>query len=304
MATPDHLDQPPRQVLVNIGNRYVVFGDTVTLPQRPYFDPDKVSELLPRVADESEFARDRIIQTLRVSGMETAPTPTSESDGDVVLLDKDGKRTIVEIKTRSSDPKPRDYTQAFELIRSHKSEPFEVWFFLIERLKLLILRMVNGLPDTKEMPPLDVWEKTESGIFDRSHVISEVEIWADRVNALFRTIEEWLDDHESLRFDRTRTVTMSEELMQKFAVTDRDLPILDVLRGDEVVASFVPRGLWLIGAWGRVDVITKNSTSAIIGIRSNPMDDSTFHWCLSLLDRRRELKPFTQEALLAIVAPR
>ena len=36
--------------------------------------------------------------------------------------------------------------------------------------------MVNGLPDIKELPPLDVWEKTEFGIFDRSHVISEVEI--------------------------------------------------------------------------------------------------------------------------------
>jgi hypothetical protein len=122
--------------------------------------------------------------------METAPTPTSESDENVVLLDKDGKLTIVEIKTRSSDPKQRDYAQAFELTSSHKSEPFEVWFFLIERLKLLIIRMVNGPPDIKKLPPLDVWEKTESGIFDRSHVILEVEICADRVNALFRTIEE------------------------------------------------------------------------------------------------------------------
>jgi hypothetical protein len=236
--------------------------------------------------------------------METVHNIPSDSDADIVLLDKDGNRTSVEVKTRSSDPKPRDYTQAFELISAHTPDAFEVWSFLIERLKLQIIRIANGVPDIKELPPLNVWEKTETGIFDRSRVVSEVESWTDRVYALFGTIEEWLYDHVDLRFDRTRTVTMSEELMQRFAVTDRDLPILDVLKGDEVVASFVPRGLWLIGAWGRVDVITKESTSAIIGIRSSPMDDSTFHWCLSSLDRKKkELQPLTQEALVAIVAP-
>lgn len=96
---------------------------------------------------------------------------------------------------------------------------------------------------------------------------------------------------------------MSEEPMQLFAVTDLNLPILDVLRGEEIITSFVPRGLWLIGAWGRVDVITTTSTAAIVGIRDNPHDDNTFNWRLSRQEKRRQLEPLTKEALLSIVTP-
>jgi hypothetical protein len=61
-----------------------------------------------------------------------------------------------------------------------------------------------------------------------------------------------------LRTERKRTVTMAEELMERYSVPDRELPVLDVLRGEDPVASFVPRGLWIIGANGRIDIITRS----------------------------------------------
>jgi hypothetical protein len=62
------IDPAKRQVLVNLGNRFVVFGPDGGLPEPLRFDPiDSIAT--PRVADESEVAETRIAETLRISGM-------------------------------------------------------------------------------------------------------------------------------------------------------------------------------------------------------------------------------------------
>jgi hypothetical protein len=62
------IDTAKRQVLVNLGNRFVVFGPEGALPEPLRFDPEN-SAILPRVLDESEVAEARIAETLQVSGM-------------------------------------------------------------------------------------------------------------------------------------------------------------------------------------------------------------------------------------------
>jgi hypothetical protein len=235
--------------------------------------------------------------------MKKSLAPHDESEGDIVLIDEEGNRTIVEIKVRTSDPKQRDLNQATELLKKsgYSGTNLEIWFFNIEKLKLIVMSMHRGSLDINTKLALDVWEKSTEGIFERSRVEAEVEGWVSRINTLYNTVQEWLRDEAGLRFERTRRVTMSEELMQLFAVTDRDLPLLDVFSGDQIIASFVPRGLWLIGAWGRIDVITNNVTTALVGIRNNPNDDETFEWRLPKDGNRRDLMPLTKEALLSIV---
>jgi hypothetical protein len=76
------------------------------------------------------------------------------------------------------------------------------------------------------------------------------------------------------------------------------LPVLDILRGDRVVVSFVPRGLWLIGAWGRIDMIARDRTEILVAIRR---EDGRFEWRLASSDNRRQTAPFDRNALLAIV---
>jgi hypothetical protein len=146
--------------------------------------------------------------------------------------------------------------------------------------------------------PLNVWEKTPQGVFERRHVVDEVEDWLRRVEALYENVREWLANKDDLRFDQTRTITMSEEMMQKFAVTEREVAVLDVLRGEQVVASFVPRGLWFIGAWGRIDIITKDQTLILVAIR----EDDGFKWNLVSPENRKQLKFFDQAALSALLA--
>lgn len=289
------VDVDGRQVLVNLGNRFVVFGPDGGLPEPLRFDPN-VLPTLPRVADESEVAESRITETLQVAGMARVQSESVDDVGaDIELVNSAGVHILVEVKVRERDPKQRDFDAVMEHLKLAKSkgQTAEVWFFNIERLKLTVMRLEGGMPKFDQLVPLNVWEKTSEGIFERNSVVKEVEDWSRRIERLYAQVREWVDDNGDLRLEQTRTVTMSEEMMQKFAVTDRELPILDVLRGDQVVTSFVPRGLWLIGAWGRIDIITKERTWILVAIKNK----NELEWRLVSSEDRRQTRPF-EKALL------
>ncbi|WP_336601903.1 hypothetical protein [Paraburkholderia bengalensis] len=292
-------DLDGRQVLSVIGNRYVVFGPVPGLDQPAMFDPDRDASVLPRVADESDFAPERLIQSLRVYGMKRVSTPESESsaaEADLVLADHEGAPIFIDVKVRAHSPKSRDLNAGYDQVRLGRDEGrnVEVWHFNTERLNLLIQAYDGGMPVHCELPPVDVWEKTESSLFRRDQVVAEVARWEKDVKQLYTDVSSWYGDIPDVKFELSRTVTMSEELMQKFAVSDRELPILDVVAGGQVLASFVPRGLWLIGAWGRIDVITQTQTRTLIMTR---VENGGLEWCIVSPENRRETQPLTSELM-------
>jgi hypothetical protein len=301
MSLAASLNPSQQQILVNLGNRYVVFGPAVGLPEPLRFSPDKDSEILRRAVDEGEISEARVIQTLRVSGMKKLEPDAESSIADVKLVADNGDYVLVDVKVRESEPKQRDFRQGFERVgeAARGGKNLQVWYLNIERLKLSVIRIdEQSRPQVDQLNPLDVWEKSADGVFNRANVVEEVDDWAHRISTLYRDVKVWLSDHPGLRYDESRTVTMSEELMQRFAAPDRELPVLDILRGDQVVVSFVPRGLWLIGAWGRVDMIAPDRTEMLIAIRR---EDGKFEWRLTSSNNRRQTAPFDRNALLAIV---
>ncbi len=295
------VDLAKRQVLVNLGNRFVVFGPDSGLPEPLRFDPEN-SPVLPPVAEESEVAETRITETLQVSGMTrvTAGPNAAISNADIELVDHAGKRILIDIKVRETDPKERDVASGIDRLNRAKSEGqnLEVWFFNIERLKLTVMRLDGSNLRVEYLMPLNVWTRSTEGIFERQRVIEEVDDWLHRVEHLYSDVREWLGDIEDLRFEQVRTVTMSEEMMQEFAVTDRDLAVLDILRDDQVVASFVPRGLWLIGAWGRIDVITRDRTWILVAIQQ----PEKFEWQLVSPENRERMRAFDKSTLLELMS--
>ncbi len=228
------VDPAKRQVLVNLGNRFVVFGPESRLPEPLRFDP-KSSPILPRVAEESDVAETRITETLQVPGMtKITPGPAAVVGyADIELVDPAGNRTLIEIKVRETDPKQRDLQSGTERLNRAKSEGhnLEEWFFNIERLKLTVMRLDGSNLRIDSLVPLNVWERTSEGIFERQRVIEEIDDWVHRVERLYSDVREWLADNKDLRFEQTRTVTMSEELMSESALLDCDLTGLDALHG-------------------------------------------------------------------------
>ena len=297
-AVPD--DPARRQVLVNLGNRFVVFGSTSGMPEPIHFLPEE-SPILPRVADESEVAETRIVESLQVWGMHREETGQDQSEEpDLVLVDPNGNRTFVELKVRERDPKKRDLDVALEHLKEAQIQGhnLEVWHFNTERLKLIVMRFEETQLKFDELTPLNVWERTKEGVFQRQGIVDEVENWLRRLNQLYIDVREWLRDRSDLRCEEIRKVTMSEEVMQNFAVRDYDLNILDIIRDDEVIASFVPRGLWLIGAWGRVDVITRSNTWLVFAIKKS----NGYEWQLVTSKDRQKRSLFDRTALLNVLS--
>jgi hypothetical protein len=118
--------------------------------------------------------------------------------------------------------------------------------------------------------PLNVWEFNADGTtFERSYVVDQITDWVNRINGVYSDVEEW-SVGRGIFFDRSRTVRMAEELMQKFSVPDRELPILDLSMDSSPLLSFVPFGLWIIGSYGRIDIISKHGTSVLVDASRPP----------------------------------
>lgn len=282
-----------RQVLAAIGNRFVVFG-SVSLRGAPRLGPADVREQLPRVGDDRDDVEQRIARSLVIEGFEVRPVEGREF-GDVEIIDPKGRSILVEIKAGDRDFGGINLTRAWQEL-GQAAERREIWGFNLEALSLGILWSNRDAgPGFVRLPPLDVWEFDRAGsVFDRAKVAAEVEEWSARVTALYDEVEVWARK-EGLAALRDRTIPMSEEIMQKFAVPDRDMPILDLLDGETSVVTMKPDGLWLIGYNGMVDVITRNGTFLLAG---TPEAYDPPIW--TLIDPRdRSRTPWGRDAFMA-----
>jgi hypothetical protein len=129
-----------------------------------------------------------------------------------------------------------------------------------------------------------------------AHVQRRVDDWARRIESLYAQIESWLPP--AWTAERARTVRMHEELMQSFHVPARELPVLDLKDGTRRVATIEPRGLWIIGANGRLD-FTKGDDHYVITDEAENFAPPS--WRISPLSNRRALKPFDRNELIAVL---
>lgn len=102
-----------------------------------------------------------------------------------------------------------------------------------------------------------------SGI-SKQDIEKSVYDWKYRLDDLFKSIEDYVDTDNVLSIKDGPPVYMHEELMQKFEVPSIKLRSLDVYRKNKLIASIKPVGLWVIGANGRVDILTKNGSYILV----------------------------------------
>lgn len=100
-------------------------------------------------------------------------------------------------------------------------------------------------------------ELADPGSVSREAVLERLRDWRDRVHELYDKIERELRGN-SFRFDRKGKHVSAEELPQRAGVSNADRPEIDILRimrpDNSNAAVLYPRGLWIIGANGRVDL--------------------------------------------------
>jgi hypothetical protein len=139
-----------------------------------------------------------------------------------------------------------------------------------------------------------VLEETTNQQIDRAHIERRVDDWLDRVETLYEQIQEWLP--AGWTANKKGAVRMHEELMQKFGVAPRNVPVLQLFHQGVPSTRIEPRGLWIIGANGRLDLVRENKHYVIIDAAENLTKPD---WRIAPLSDRRNLQKFTPQTLSA-----
>lgn len=143
----------------------------------------------------------------------------------------------------------------------------------------------------------DVLEEVTSETITKEHVVKRVDDWVDRLNGLYRQVDNWLP--KGWQVERQRDELMDEKMMQRFKIKPRKIPVLDLKSNDGRSASLEPRGLWIIGVNGRVDMIAGSKHFLIVDRAKNfaPPD-----WQIVNFHDRKESDKFNKSKLAAALA--
>jgi hypothetical protein len=148
------------------------------------------------------------------------------------------------------------------------------------------LEMTNVLTTVLE-------EVTEPSI-DRAHVARRIDDWAERIDRLYAQLEQWLPPGWTA--DRSRNVRMHEPLMEKFDIAPRNLPVLTLLHQGEPAARVAPRGLWIVGINGRLDLYRGDKHFTIIDTAENLTPSA---WHIAPYSNRHDSRPLNRETFAA-----
>lgn len=130
-------------------------------------------------------------------------------------------------------------------------------------------------------------------MLSKTDIEKRVDDWVSRVSNLYSSIKEWLNAVSLYTAKEQSEVTMYEELMEKYQIPPKKLKVLDIYHDDHIIATLKPIGLWIIGANGRIDLLSKNGTVLLVD-KSEKFESP--NWvCYT---KTREEVPFDREHFL------
>lgn len=131
----------------------------------------------------------------------------------------------------------------------------------------------------------------------KDDVHHQVEDWKKRISDLYDFVERQSKNDRTLRFDRTHTI-MREEMMERYGYGSEEIPVLDIFRKNKLLATFQPVGLWVIGANGRVDVLTKDGAHILVDLSN---EDEPPKWIVYSPKNRKTGKPLDADFVREIL---
>jgi hypothetical protein len=97
----------------------------------------------------------------------------------------------------------------------------------------------------------------------KEHISLRVEDWLKRLEQLTAQIRTWAVKN-GWTIEVSGGVTMSEELMQRHGIKQREQPSLQLRSPEGKIIWIKPKGLWVIGANGRVDLYSPKGTYTLV----------------------------------------
>jgi len=140
----------------------------------------------------------------------------------------------------------------------------------------------------------DVLHETTQPEIDKDHVERRLDDWTKRIRALYASVRSWLPHGWSAT--EARTVAMHEQMMKEVAVPPIDLPVMEISDHGKVKAILEPRGLWIIGANGRIDLLCGDDHYLIVDKAGNFAEPD---WQMTNIEDRTRAVPLSRSAFIA-----
>lgn len=128
------------------------------------------------------------------------------------------------------------------------------------------------------------------------YVNQRVEDWLQRLGDLFGQIKAWAKA-SGWSTEGGAAIPMHEELMVRFGVPAREQPSLTIRSPEGAEIWVKPKGLWVIGANGRVDFFSRKGAFTLVDI-ADPFEGS--RWVLHRIGKG-DGRPFDPKQLADMV---
>jgi hypothetical protein len=128
------------------------------------------------------------------------------------------------------------------------------------------------------------------------YVRRRVESWVRKIDDLYAEIRKSAAA-KLITVEDGAPTTMDEELMRRYGIPSRQLPTLLIKKADGII-KVIPKGLWVIGANGRIDLFTSRGLFMLVDFAAEPFDRP--HWKIYGPDRRAGVD-FTPDELFDLV---
>lgn len=129
---------------------------------------------------------------------------------------------------------------------------------------------------------------------DKTRIEERVADWKLRINNLYTLIQEWLVDTD-YKLKTGPKQTMYEPLMEEFGVLPTEVNTADIYKGKKKVLAVIPKGLWIIGANGRIDLLSGKGASILVDF-AKPLQQP--EWKIYVSTDRRHGINFNKNAFL------
>lgn len=137
---------------------------------------------------------------------------------------------------------------------------------------------------------------TEDVKIDKSHVEKRVKDWKKKVSDLYTTIKGWIKQTEySIKLGGK--IVMYEELMAQFNVQAVEIDTADIYKDEKIILTIKPKGLWIIGANGRIDILSTRGSYMIVDTAEQ---FKTPKWKLYNGDKKNGID-FTKQSFLQLL---
>ncbi len=133
---------------------------------------------------------------------------------------------------------------------------------------------------------------------DKEDIENRVRDWVNRIGDVFSLVKESCSNLPDIDCVENKKTRMHEELMQEYQVSPVDLPILEIRKNKELLASFKPIGLWVIGANGRIDILTKEGAYLLVDIADK---EESSAWQVFTPKNRKKGVDFNKEFIASLI---